>query len=89
MPLETCPNCGAEVPSEAKACPGCGADDQTGWSEQAGNDGLDLPDDCFDYDKFVKEEFGPGRNKPHGIRWFWWVIAILLVAGLLLLWLRY
>jgi hypothetical protein len=82
MPPETCPNCGAEVPVEAKACPGCGADDQTGWSEQARYDSLDLPDNNFDYEDFVKKEFGPSRAVPHGIRWFWWVMAILLAAGL-------
>ena len=85
MPPEICPNCGAEVPAKAKACPGCGADDQTGWSEQARYNDLDLPDDSFDYDDFVKKEFGPASAVPHGIRWFWWVIAILLATGLLFL----
>ena len=32
---------------------------QTGWSEEADTDGLDLPDEeKFDYDDFVKREFG-------------------------------
>jgi uncharacterized membrane protein YvbJ len=30
-----CPNCGADVPINAKACPECGSDDETGWSEEA------------------------------------------------------
>ncbi len=30
-----CPNCGAEVPINAKACPECGSDEETGWSEAA------------------------------------------------------
>ena len=54
MPPETCPNCGADVPRNAKACPECGSDEKTGWSEDAGRDGLDLPDDEFDYEEFVK-----------------------------------
>ena len=58
MAPETCPNCGAEVPPKAKACPECGADEQTGWSEAARTAGLDLPDENFDYDDFVKREFG-------------------------------
>ena len=45
MPPETCPNCGADVPPKARACPECGADEQTGWSEAARTDGLDLPDE--------------------------------------------
>ncbi len=40
-----CPNCGAEVPSKAKACPECGSDDNTGWSEDTMYDGLDLHED--------------------------------------------
>jgi len=88
MPPEVCPNCGADVPSDAKACPQCGSDEQTGWSEKAHADNLGLPDEEFDYDEFVKEEFGTGRAKPHGIRWFWWLMAVLILAILIFLWLR-
>ena len=45
MPPEYCPNCGAEVPSNAKACPACGSDEQTGWSDKAYADNLGLPDE--------------------------------------------
>ena len=58
MTPEICPNCGAEVPRGAKACPQCGSDEQTGWSEEAATGGLDLPDEDFSYDDFVKREFG-------------------------------
>ena len=54
MTPEICPNCGAEVPPKAKACPECGADEATGWSEEAQASGLDLPDENFDYNDFVK-----------------------------------
>lgn len=84
MPPDTCPNCGADVPPKAKACPECGADEQTGWSEQARYDSLDLPDDKFDYDEFVKQEFGGGKSTPRGTHWFWWLLAIVLAIGLLL-----
>ena len=79
---EACPNCGAEVPHGAKACPECGSDASTGWSEEARYDNLDLPDDKFDYDDFVKQEFGSGGKPapPHGIRWFWWLVAVGLIA---------
>jgi hypothetical protein len=40
--------------------------------------GLGLPDEEFDYDKFAKEEFGSGHARPHGISWFWWLIAALV-----------
>jgi uncharacterized membrane protein YvbJ len=78
---ETCPNCGADVPAGAKACPECGADERTGWSEQAYASGLGLPDDSFDYDQFVKQEFSPVKKRlPYGIRWYWCVVAIVVVA---------
>ena len=88
MPPETCPNCGAEVPPKARACPECGADEQTGWSEAARTDGLDLPDQNFGYDDFVKREFGDKSPVPRGIHWFWWVIALLVAAAFLTYWLR-
>src|SRR5277367_5476951 len=53
MTPDTCPNCGADVPRNAKACPECGSDENTGWSEEAYAGKLNLPDDKFDYDEFV------------------------------------
>jgi uncharacterized membrane protein YvbJ len=76
---DVCPNCGAEIPSGAKACPECGSDERTGWSEEARYDHLGLPDEDFDHDEFVKKEFGPESVKPHGVAWFWWMIALVLV----------
>jgi hypothetical protein len=81
-----CPHCGAEVPPKAKACPHCGADEQTGWSDEAQTSGLDLPDEHFDYDDFVKREFEDGGLRPRGIAWFWWVIAIAVLAAIVVLW---
>jgi len=82
MTPEVCPNCGADVPPNAKVCPECGADEKTGWSEEAQSAGLDLPDENFDYEDFVKREFGGGKNSvPRGIHWFWWVVGLLIVAA--------
>jgi hypothetical protein len=49
---------------------------------------LDLPDQNFDYGDFVKHEFGDKSPVPRGIHWFWWVIALLVVAVFLACWLR-
>lgn len=84
----TCPNCGADVPPNAKACPGCGSDENTGWSDEAHASGLDLPDEEFDYDKFVEKEFGKKKSSPSDLPWFWWLIAVLVLAALLRLWFR-
>ncbi len=76
----SCPNCGEEVPAGAKACPGCGADENTGWSENAAYDGVDLPDENeFDYQKFLEREgMAPPKRSPRRL-------AVLLVTALLLL----
>jgi hypothetical protein len=49
---------------------------------------LDLPDENFDYDDFVKREFGEKRLVPRGITWVWWAVAAALAVLLILLWLR-
>jgi uncharacterized membrane protein YvbJ len=79
-PPQNCPNCGADVPTGAKACPACGADEKTGWSEDAAVGGLNLPHESFDYDDFVDREFGKKKVLPHGIGWFWWLVAVVLVV---------
>jgi hypothetical protein len=81
---EICPNCGAEVPRGARACPECGSDEKTGWSEDAHTGGLDLPEENFDYDDFVKREFGGKSPVPRGVRWWWWVVAVALLLGLVI-----
>jgi hypothetical protein len=88
MAPETCPNCGADVPRNAKACPECGADDASGWAEDAYADRLGLPEEKFDYENFVKDEFGAKQVKPRGLAWIWWATAVILLALLVWLYLR-
>jgi hypothetical protein len=92
MPPEICPSCGATVPPKARACPDCGSDETTGWSDRATGQRLDLPDDEFDYDEFVREEFGSRKEstvRPRGVSWFWWLVAVLLLGALLALFVRW
>jgi hypothetical protein len=42
---------------------------------------LDLPDEDFDYEAFVRSEFGCGKVKPRGLRWIWWVTALVLLVA--------
>ena len=90
MSPEICPQCGALVPRNAQACPECGADETTGWSDTAYASRLGIPDENFEYDRFVKEEFAPaaGRVKPRGIHWIWWLTAVGLIVLFLLFFLR-
>ena len=79
---EVCPVCGEDVPPRALACPECGADHNSGWKPGAA-DGLDLPDEEFDYDDFVAREFDGGAGKT-GIKPVWWITAVVLLAAFLL-----
>lgn len=82
---DECPHCGAEVPPRARACPECGACPETGWSERAQADRLDLPDDEFDYEDFVAREFGGRKPTRRGLQRFWWVVACVVLAAFLLM----
>jgi hypothetical protein len=83
---EVCPVCGEDVPRGARACPECGADHNSGWREDADlSGGLDLPGDEFDYDEFVREEFG-SSIKPTHISTVWWITALVVLTALALLW---
>lgn len=82
-----CPVCDHEVPRGALACPECGADHNSGWREDAETyEGLDLPDEDFNYDRFVREEFG-SSIKPAGIKTIWWLTAIVIVIASMVLYL--
>ena len=79
--------CDHEVPRGALACPECGADHKSGWREDAETyEGLDLPDEDFNYDQFVREEFG-SSIKPAGIKTIWWLTAILIIIASMVLYL--
>lgn len=76
-----CPVCGEDVPRGAVACPECGADHNSGWREDAETyDAAGLPDEDFNYDQFVRQEFGAGP-RPTTIKPGWWITAILLIVA--------
>ena len=79
-PPKVCPVCGEDVPSVALACPECGADHISGWREDSeAYDAVDLPDDDFNYEEFVKQEFGSSRRP--AINRVWWITAIFVIAA--------
>jgi ferredoxin len=76
----SCPVCDEDVPVKAKSCPHCGACAKSCWNEDSrAADGLDLPDEDFDYDKFTAEEFGTPR-RAQGKQLLWKVTAIALIV---------
>jgi uncharacterized membrane protein YvbJ len=81
---EICPVCGEEVRRDALACPQCGADHNSGWKEDAATyDGVDLPERDFNYEDFVKQEFG-SKTKPAGLKTIWWIVGIALIVAVVL-----
>lgn len=74
-----CPECGADVSPNATGCR-CGARKEEGrWLSSATYDGVDLPEEDFDYDEFVEREFG-GRGSRKSLRdYFWWFVALVLL----------
>ena len=73
------PVCGEDVPRTASACPECGADHTSGWREDAETyDAVALPDEDFNYDEFVQQEFGSSA-KPRAIKTIWWITALLII----------
>ncbi|MEO0413378.1 MAG: hypothetical protein AAF226_00340 [Verrucomicrobiota bacterium] len=77
-----CPSCGAEVKVGSKGCPKCNNLDPWEIEGNDAYDGLDLPDDDFDYDEFIEREFGTGGIGKKGQRWnglhpFWWITALV------------
>jgi hypothetical protein len=69
----------------AKACPECGACEKSGWNEEESDyDGLDLPTESFDYERFLEDEFGEPKKK-EGLSLMWKIttIVLLVVLGVL------
>jgi uncharacterized membrane protein YvbJ len=80
---EVCPVCGENVPRDALACLQCGTDHNSGWREDADTyDGVDLHEH-FNYDEFVKQEFG-FQAKPAALKTIWWIVGIVLILAFVL-----
>lgn len=88
-PPGQCPACGEWVPRGAAACDDCGACHKSGWKSDAhAYDGLDLPDEDFDYDDFIQREFGQSEGNGPRIgltkEQFWRLVAAILLAVMIL-----
>lgn len=68
-PCKTCAN--KNKPAKEKA--------KRSWEQDKMYDGLDLPDDDFDYDEFVAREFGHLPHKKTGVKWYWWLLGVVIL----------
>ena len=84
-----CPTCNHEA-TVGIPCPNCAPKKKQvkaqtkSWHQDKHVEGLDLPDEDFDYNDFVKREFGRSPHHKIGIKWYWFVVAILLVLYIVL-----
>ncbi len=79
-----CSECGADVSPNATGCR-CGAQKNGGrWLASETYDGVDLPDDDFDYEQFVENEFGGGSSRKSIRDYFWWLVGVVLLILLAL-----
>jgi hypothetical protein len=83
-----CPFCDREV-RVGEPCAGCAekakkvAKPKKSWQQDKSLDGLDLPDDDFNYDEFVAREFGKAPHRALGLKWYWWLLGIVVLAGMI------
>jgi hypothetical protein len=83
-----CPTCATSLSPNARSCGRCGARREgDSWLTPDSYDGLGLDEDAFDYDDFLRREFG---SDSQGGNWFtrmsvkerfWWVVAVILLVA--------
>ena len=84
-PPGQCPVCGEWVPRGAVACDQCGSCAKSDWNDEDQTyEGLDLPDEDFDYEDFTAKEFGGKDANLRLTRQLWWWVAIILILVFLL-----
>ncbi len=82
-----CPFCESEV-RVGTLCAKCKKADakskkgKRSWEQDESSDGLDLPDEDFDYNDFVAREFGSAPHRQSGQKWYWWLLAIAALAAM-------
>lgn len=86
-PPGQCPACGEWVPRGVAACDDCGACAKSGWKADANiYDGIDLPEEDFDYDDFIQREFGgsSGSRQRMSKETFWRIVAAIVLGVIIL-----
>jgi hypothetical protein len=91
-----CPYCESEV-RVGEPCPGCSkkakraALKSRSWQQDKSADGLDLPDDDFNYEEYIAREFGKAPHRALGLKWYWWLLGVVVLAGMIagVFWMRF
>jgi hypothetical protein len=83
-----CPFCDSEV-RVGEACSGCAKKTKTpkpkkrSWQQDSSSDGLNLPGEDFDYEDFVAREFGKSPHRALGLKWYWWLLGVVVLGGMI------
>jgi hypothetical protein len=83
-----CPFCDSKV-RVGEACSGCAQKAKTpkpkkaSWQQDSSSDGLNLPDEDFDYEDFVAREFGKSPHRALGLKWYWWLLGVVVLGGMI------
>ena len=83
-----CPFCNRNV-RVGKPCQGCATKQgspkpaKKSWQSEPTEDGLSLPDDDFDYDDLVAREFGKTPHRQLGVKWYWWLLGVIVLAAMI------
>ena len=83
-----CPTCAHPLSPNARSCGRCGTRREGAtWLTPGSADGLGIDDEPFDYDDFIRREFGEGGRADNWFtrmsakERFWWVVAVVLLAA--------
>ena len=85
-----CPFCDREA-RVGEPCPGCVAKEATKRRKIAAAprsakrkswESPDEFDDDFDYEDFCRREFGKSPHHRLGLKWYWWCLAVVVLAGM-------
>jgi hypothetical protein len=89
-----CPFCNRQV-QVGQPCQGCSEQQKAAeskprpqrrsWEQDPVYDGLDLPDQDFDYDDFLTREFGKSPHRRLGVKWYWWLLGVFTLASVAVL----
>lgn len=72
---QPCPGCAKKRKPAAKPA-------RKSWESDPAADGLDLPDEEFDYEDFVAREFGRAPHRALGVKWYWWLLGVAVLAAM-------
>ncbi len=77
-----CPFCDRDA-RVGEPCPGCAALKKAKRTKsRAASRNEEAYDDDFNYEEFCKREFGKSPHHRTGLKWYWWCLAVIVLAAM-------